>query len=161
MFELNSTNEKSQEDRKALDIVNKMIANDRFSKWLGIEVLEVHKGYALLKMNIRNDMLNGFDIVHGGITYSLADSAIAFAANTYGKIAVSLEQSMSYPNPSKLGDKLNATATEVSRNNKTAVYDVIITNQNNEKVGIFRGTVYITSKEHNLINDEQINGKNS
>lgn len=135
------------DQEKAEKIVNGMLGKDEFSRWLGIEVIEVKPGYSKLKMKIRKDMLNGFDICHGGITFSLADSALAFASNGYGNIAVALETSIAFSNKVIEGDTLTAVAEEQSRNNKTAVYNVIVNNQNNEKVGIFRGTVYITKKE--------------
>jgi acyl-CoA thioesterase len=129
-------------------IVERMYNGDRFSNWLGIKILEIAAGRSVLQMEVRDDMLNGFDILHGGISYSLADSALAFAANAHGRISVSIESIMSYPNPATTGDVLIAIATEQHLGFKTAIYDIVITNQRNEKVGIFRGTVYRTKREH-------------
>lgn len=158
MFEI-SSNDKSIERRKAEEIVNKMYNGDKFSQWLGIEIVEVNEGSSVLKLEVKEEMLNGFDILHGGISYSLADSALAFAANSRGKVCLSLEQSINYPAAAKRGDVLTATANEISLTSKTAIYDVTITNQDNKKVGIFRGTVYRTSTNHITSLDEHYNGR--
>ena len=131
----------------ATKVVAKMYDNDWFSQWLGIERLTIETGSCVLKMTIRKEMLNGFGIAHGGITYSLADSALAFASNSYGKMAVSVETSISHTKQLKEGDEITATAQEMSLTNKIAVYNVTIKNQHNELVGLFKGTVYRTSKE--------------
>src|SRR5438105_11609826 len=93
-------------------IRNKMYANDAFSKWLGIEIVKVGAGSCELKMKVRKEMLNGFSIAHGGITYSLADSALAFASNSHGKKAVSVETSISHTQTVNEGDELYAVASE-------------------------------------------------
>ena len=130
------------------DIVNsKMYENDAFSKWLGIELVEITSGECIVKMTVRSDMLNGFGIAHGGITYSMADSAFAFATNSIGHQAVSIETSISHTQKVLEGDVLSAKTTMLSRSRKFAIYQVVITNQRNEVVGIFKGTVYYTGKE--------------
>lgn len=128
-------------------VVKKMYDNDAFSKWLGIEVIEVQSGSCKLKMKVRKEMLNGFAIAHGGITYSLADSALAFASNSQGRKCVSVETSISHTVACKEGDELIATAKELSISNKIGVYDIKITNQEKTIVALFKGTVYRTSKE--------------
>ena len=128
-------------------VVSKMFDADWFSQWLGIERLEVKQGRCVLRMTIRKEMLNGFAIAHGGITYSLADSALAFASNSHGRMSVSVETSISHTESLKEGDVIIATAEEMSLSNKVAVYHVTITNQNNKVVALFKGTVYRTSKE--------------
>ncbi|MBN8695985.1 MAG: hotdog fold thioesterase [Bacteroidetes bacterium] len=128
-------------------IVGKMYDNDWFSQWLGIERLEVKQGRCVLKMTIRKEMLNGFAIAHGGITYSLADSALAFASNSHGRMSVSVETSISHTESLKEGDVITATAEEMSLSNKVGVYHITVTNQNNKVVALFKGTVYRTSKE--------------
>lgn len=138
------------EENQAVKIVDQMFNNDMFSQWLGIERVLVEKGKSVLRMNIREEMANGFGIVHGGITYSLADSALAFASNTYGKLSVALECSISYSIPVKINDVLTATTEEFSLTNRTGVYLITLTNQNNEKVAFFKGTVYRTSKEWSI-----------
>ena len=128
-------------------VVSKMFDADWFSQWLGIERLEVKQGRCVLRMTIRKEMLNGFAIAHGGITYSLADSALAFASNSHGRMSVSVETSISHTESLKEGDVIIATAEEMSLSNKVAVYHVTVTNQNNKVVALFKGTVYRTSKE--------------
>ncbi len=135
----------------AKEVIDHLLSNDRFSAWLGIEVLALSEGTCKISMVIRDEMLNGFDIVHGGITFAFADSALAISSNGYNKISVALETSMSFTAPVKAGDQLTAEAMEISRTNKIGVYHIIITNQDQVTVGIFKGTVYRTSKS--LIND--------
>ena len=124
-----------------------MYDKDYFSQWLGIERVEEGAGTSRLRMTVRKDMLNGFGIAHGGITYSLADSALAFACNSHGKKAVSVETSISHLVQLKEGDEIFANAKELSRSNKIGLYDVSITNANGELVASFKGTVYRTSKD--------------
>ena len=128
-------------------VVNKMMDTDWFSKWLGIEPLVIKPGYCILQMTIRKEMLNGFAIAHGGITYSLADSALAFAANAHGRLSMSIETSISHIHAVKCDDVLTAIATEKNCSNQFAQYDIEIFNQDNIKVALFKGTVYRTSKE--------------
>lgn len=125
-------------------IVNTMMANDYFSQWLGIQVLQTGEGSSILQMTIRKEMLNGFGIAHGGITYSLADSALAFASNSHGQKAVSVETSISHIQSLKEGDVIIAEAKEEHYSNKIAVYSITVT-KNQEKVALFKGTVYRTS----------------
>ena len=124
-----------------------MINGDAFSQWLGIEILELSEGVCKLKMTVRDEMTNGFNIAHGGISYSLADSALAFAANSYGNQALSIETSILHKKKVMSGDILTAHTKEVSKNEKTAYYDVSITNQKNIEVALFKGTVYRTDKK--------------
>ncbi len=131
----------------AKKVVDKMFNNDPFSQWLGIERLEDGAGRSVLQMTIRKDMLNGFAIAHGGITYSLADSALAFASNGHGRMAVSVETSISHTESLKEGDVITAVAEEKSLSNKIGVYHITITNQENKTVALFKGTVYRTGKE--------------
>lgn len=135
------------EQEKAEKIVRHMMEKDEFSRWLGIEIIEIKPGYSKIKMKVRKEMLNGFGITHGGITFSLADSALAFASNNYGRVAVALETSLAFPKPVYEHDELFAEAVEQSKGNSVGIYNVTVTNQNNVKVGIFRGTVYRTKKE--------------
>jgi len=128
-------------------IVNKMFDQDAFSQWLGIEIIEVKDGYCKLKMTVRKEMLNGFQIAHGGIAYSLADSALAFASNSHGRKSLSVETSISHTVSVKESDVLTLTTKELSLSDKIGVYLITIINQNNEDVAYFKGTVYRTSKE--------------
>ena len=128
-------------------VFRKMYDNDAFSQWLGIEVVEVKDGYCELKMTVRKEMLNGFQIAHGGIAYSLADSALAFASNSHGRKSLSVETSISHTVSVKEGDVLTAITEELSLSDKIGVHLITITNQDNQKVAYFKGTVYRTSKE--------------
>ena len=134
-------------------IVNKMYDQDAFSQWLGIEIVDVSEGYCQLKMKVRKEMLNGFHIAHGGIAYSLADSALAFASNSNGKKSLSVETSISHTVSVKDGDVLTATTKELSRSDKIGVYLITITNKENQEIAIFKGTVYRTSKDWFLKNE--------
>ena len=131
----------------AKKVVDKMISGDAFSQWLGIEVLEITKVSCKLKMTIRKEMTNGFNIAHGGISYSLADSCLAFAANADGIQAVSIETSISHTKKVASGDVLTATSKEMNKSSKTALYYITITNQDNLEVAHFKGTVFRTEKE--------------
>ena len=128
-------------------IVNKMFEEDAFSKWMGIEIVDVSDGYCQLKMTVRKEMLNGFKIAHGGIAYSLADSALAFASNSNGKKSLSVETSISHTISVKDGDKLTATTEELSKTEKTGLYLITIANQNNKNIAYFKGMVYCLKKD--------------
>ena len=128
-------------------IVDTMYQNDAFSQWLGIEVVEVKDGYCKLNMTVRKEMLNGFQIAHGGIAYSLADSALAFASNSHGRKSLSVETSISHTVSVKEGDSLIAVSNKISLSPKIGIYLISIKNQNEQEVALFKGTVYRTSKE--------------
>ena len=134
-------------------IVNKMYDQDAFSQWLGIEIVDVSEGYCQLKMKVRKDLLNGFHIAHGGIAYSLADSALAFASNSHGRKSLSVETSISHMVAIKAGDMLTAMTKELSRSDKIGVYLITITNKENQEIAIFKGTVYRTSKNWSSENE--------
>ena len=127
-------------------VVDRMYNNDPFSQWLGIERVEDGAGSSIIRMAVRKEMLNGFDIAHGGITYSLADSALAFASNSHGIQSVSIETSISHTKTVNEGDVLTAKAIEKNLTSKIGIYEIEIRNQNNEIVALFKGTVYRTSK---------------
>lgn len=128
-------------------VVDRMYDHDWFSQWLGIERVEVKPGRCVLRMKIRKDMLNGFAIAHGGITYSLADSALAFASNGHGRKAVSVETSISHTVALKEGDEITATAEEMSLTDKIGLYHITVTDASGKKVAFFKGTVYRTGKD--------------
>ncbi len=138
---------KEEKYKIARDTVDLMLENDEFSRWLGVELLKLSPGYCKIAMKVRKEMLNGFKTAHGGITFSFADSAFAFASNSHGRISVALDVNMKYPNAVFEGDELIAEATEKSLSNKVAMYKIIVTNQKDEIVGLFNGTVYRTSKK--------------
>jgi len=124
-----------------------MYDNDAFSKWLGIELVEIEFGECIARMTVRDDMLNGFHIAHGGITYSLADSVFAFATNSIGQQAVSIETSISHTGKVVSGDVLTASSKRIHKTRKFASYLVSVMNQDDELVASFKGTVYYTGKE--------------
>jgi len=127
-------------------VVARMFDNDPFSIWLGIERLVVAPGHCVLRLTVREEMLNGFAIAHGGITYSLADSCLAFASNAHGIQSVSVETSISHTRPVKAGDVLTATSEEKSLSRSIGVYYITITDAHGKQVALFKGTVYRTGK---------------
>lgn len=127
------------------EIVHKMFDNDPFSKWLGIKIEQIGEGTCQLSMTIRKEMLNGFGIAHGGITYSIADSALAFAANTHGRQSVSIDTSINHTEALKEGDKIIAIAKEESLKNRFGFYKIEI-KRGDTIVALFKGTVYRTNK---------------
>ena len=129
------------------EIVRLMMQNDAFSQWLGVEVLYIEQGKCSLKCKVKSEMLNGFHIAHGGISYSLADSTLAFAANSHGQHCVSVETSISHLGKVSLGDELTSIAKEIYRGKKTGVYEVDIFNQNQRLIAHFKGTVFVGEKE--------------
>lgn len=133
-------------DQLANEVVNKMMQEDRFSQWLGIEVLEVREGYSRVRMTIREEMVNGFGIIHGGVTFSLADSAFAFACNNRNDLSVALDTSINFIRPVQVNDILTAEATELHHGNSTGLYQIAIQNQHNKLVAQFKGLCYRTHK---------------
>ena len=128
-------------------VIEKMMSGDAFSQWLGVELLESSPGFCKIQLKVREEMTNGFNIAHGGISYSLADSCLAFAANSYGTQSVSIETSISHTKKVESGDLLIATSKELNKSKKTALYSITISNQDNIEIAHFKGTVYRTGKE--------------
>ena len=119
-----------------------MFRNDRASKQLGMRIIEVTPGSATLSMTVRDDMLNGHDLCHGGLIATLADSTFAFACNSYNELTVASGFAIDLLAPGRLGDVLTARCTEVSKAGRTGVYDAEITNQRGERIAVFRGRSY-------------------
>ena len=119
-----------------------MLVGDRATRTMGIEVQAVGPGTAVLRMTVREDMLNGHDICHGGFITTLADSAFAFACNAYNELTVASGFDVNLVAAARRGDVLTATAHEVSKAGRTGVYDVDVTNQRGEAVAAFRGRSY-------------------
>ena len=135
-------------DNLAQDVYAKMIDTDYCSQWMGVDPLIIEEGHCKIKMTVHRQMLNGFGILHGGIAYAFADSAFAFASNSYGRVSVSISGTMNFAKSAKEGDVLIAEAQALSVTNKTATFDVHITEeQTGELYYTFRGIVYRTSKE--------------
>ena len=116
-----------------------MYAQDHASQALGMRVLEIHPGYARLSMVVRKDMVNGHQICHGGLIFTLADSTFAFACNTYNAVTVAASATIEFLVPARLGDELIATAQERTRSRRTGIYDIDVRNQEGECVALFRG----------------------
>ena len=131
---------------KAAEVVAHMLQNDLFSQWLGISIIEIKEGYSKIKMTVRPEMINGFGIVHGGIAFSLADSAFAFACNNRNVLSVALDTSINFLKPVNVADVLVAEAIELHNGRSTGLYHITISNQQNVTVAIFKGTCFRTSK---------------
>lgn len=127
-------------------VVDHMMENDLFSQWLGIEVLEVSEGYSKIRMIIRPEMINGFGIIHGGIAFSLSDSAFAFACNNRNNLSVALDTSINFMKPVHVGDVLTAEAKELHNGRTTGLYHISVYNQNDHLVALFKGTCFRTAK---------------
>ncbi|MEO7308347.1 MAG: hydroxyphenylacetyl-CoA thioesterase PaaI [Ferruginibacter sp.] len=128
------------------EVVAHMMEHDLFSQWLGIEVLDVKEGYSKIKMTVRKEMINGFGIVHGGIAFSLSDSAFAFACNNRNNLSVALDTSINFTKPVHVGDVLTAETKELHNGKSTGLYHITIKNQNDHIVALFKGTCFRTSK---------------
>ncbi len=124
-----------------------IFSKDQFSQWLGIELLDIKDNYCLIKMPIKSEMINGLGTVHGGVTFAFADSALAFSSNNNGDAAVALNCFISFSKAVREGDILVAESMLLTDTRKTAVYDITITNQDDEVVAGFRGTVYKIGKK--------------
>lgn len=136
----------AKKDKTANDVVIHMMQHDLFSQWLGIEVLEIKEGYSKIKMTVRKEMINGFGIVHGGIAFSLGDSAFAFACNNRNVLSVALDTSINFIKPVHVDDVLTAEAKELHNGKSTGLYHITISNQKEHVVAMFKGTCYRTDK---------------
>ena len=124
------------------EIVNGMITNDAFSQWMGIHINSIDFGTCSISCSVTAEMLNGFGVLHGGISFALADSALAFAANSRGTKCMSIETSISHIRPVQLGDNLTAVAIEKHRGKTLGIYEVEIKNEHDKVVALFKGTVH-------------------
>ncbi len=131
-------------------VVTHLLRTDAFSRWLGIEVREARVGHSVVTMTVRDEMTNGFGTAHGGIVFSLADSAFAFAINAVGTLSVAIDCTVSFPVAVRPGDVLTATAREDSASKKLSFCTVTVRNQHDAVVGHFRGTGYRTSIVHGV-----------
>ena len=136
----------TNKDLAAEKVVAHMMLHDLFSQWLGIEVLEIKEGYSKIKMIIRPEMINGLGIIHGGITFSMADSCFAFACNNRNVLSVALDTSINFTKPVHVGNILTAEAKELHNGKSTGLYHISITNQNDHVVALFKGTCFRTNK---------------
>ncbi|HRG57712.1 MAG TPA: hotdog fold thioesterase [Bacteroidia bacterium] len=129
------------------EIFELMYNNDPFSKLLGMNLIEIKEGFCKLNMTVTKSMLNGFGIAHGGITYALADSTLAFASNSRGIQSVSIETSINHLSKVVEGDQLTSISEEKNLTSRTALYIINIINQNGQSVALFKGMVFRTTKE--------------
>ncbi len=137
--------------KRARNCAEKMFASDRASQALGIEIVIPDVGAAIATMLVRDDMLNGFDICHGGFVFSLADTAFAFACNAYDDVTVAAAGSIEFLRPAHSGDELRAVALEEHRGRRTGLYTIEVFNQDEQRVAVFRGRS--VSKGEALLSD--------
>lgn len=135
-----------EKDVLAKKVVDQMMKDDKFSQWLGLKIFKISEGYSQVSMIIREEMINGFGTVHGGIPFSLADSAFAFACNNRNNLSVALDVTISFMKAVKVGDELTAIAKEIHNGRSTGVYLITIQNQREEQIGLFKGTCFRTGK---------------
>ena len=136
----------NEEDQLAQKVVDKMMDHDAFSQWMDVKVLDIKEGYSKIQMAIRKEMVNGFGIVHGGIPFSLADSAFAFACNNRNNLSVALDTSINFTKPVHVDDVLVAEAKELHNGRSTGLYHITITNQHDHIVALFKGSCFRTNK---------------
>ncbi|MFN4893770.1 MAG: hydroxyphenylacetyl-CoA thioesterase PaaI [Bacteroidota bacterium] len=137
----------SDPNTEARRVVEHMMQHDRFSQWLGIELLDIKTGESCIRMNVREEMVNGFGIAHGGVAFSLADSAFAFACNNRNQLSVALDTSINFTREVRVGDTLTATAKEEHNGRSTGLYTIRIVNQDEKLVAQFKGLCYRTDKK--------------
>ena len=134
------------QDKNPVSVVEHMMHQDAFSQWLSIEVLEIKEGYSRIKMMIRQEMVNGFQVAHGGVIFSLADSALAFACNNRNNLSLAIDCNISFLKQVNVGDTLVAEAKEIHNGKSTGVYLINVVNQNEQQVALFKGTCFRTGK---------------
>lgn len=128
-------------------VVSHMMGNDYFSQWLGIEVMVIKEGYSKIKMTVRKEMVNGLGVVHGGISFSIADTALAFACNNRNNLSLALDNSISFIKPIYPDDILTAEAKEIHNGRSTGLYHITVANQHGDTVALFKGTCFRTGKK--------------
>jgi acyl-CoA thioesterase len=128
------------------DVVQRMLEQDHFSQWMELKVNSIAEGTSTVSMFVKQEMLNGFGVIHGGVLFSLADSAFAFACNSRDNLTLALDAQINFIKKAVRGDLLTATVEEVHSGKTTGVYEVKIRNQANDLIAVFRGTAYRTGK---------------
>jgi acyl-CoA thioesterase len=131
----------------AQSVADEMLKLDKHAQHLGIQLKEVSSGYSELILVVRDDMVNGLGICHGGVTFALADTAFALACNSRNQRTLAFNCTITYSAPARVGDMLTAVAQEQVLNGKTGIYDVVIMNQHMEKIVMFRGVSYRTRQQ--------------
>lgn len=127
-------------------VFDKMLANDAFSQLLDLHIEVIQPGMCQVSAIVSDRFTNGFNIAHGGLVFSLADSAVAFAANAYGNLAVTMENSISYIHPAYSGDKITITAKKIEATDRTAWYEAAVFNNKNQRLALFKSTLRINNK---------------
>jgi acyl-CoA thioesterase len=127
-------------------VLDRMLLNDKFSAWLGLQVDEIQQGGCKLRFKVKADMLNGFDSVHGGVLFAASDSAFAFACNAHGYLSVALDVSITFTQPAKEGDILFVEAKEQHLSNKIGLYEITTRNADGKLICLFKGTAYRTGQ---------------
>jgi len=138
-------------------VQNWLTTRDPFSAWLGVIVEEVRPGYCRLRLPVRPEMLNGFGMLHGGVTFAAADTAFSIACNTHGRQSVGLTVTIDYLEAGRPGDTITVEATEASLKHRVGVYEVGIRNQDGLRLALFKGTAYRTSTENQAATSPQDN----
>ena len=128
------------------EITARMLEKDYFSQWMGLQIEASGQGYCRLHYRVNDQMLNGFGMIHGGVLFSAADSAFAFACNSHGRLTVALDVSISFTRPARSGDLLLVEAREIHLGERTGLYEIRTTNESGELVALFKGTAYRTSQ---------------
>jgi acyl-CoA thioesterase len=128
------------------EVLEIMLRRDRYTAWLGLVIDEIGLGYCKLHYRVTDVMLNGFDMIHGGVLFSASDSALAFACNSHGVITVALDVHISFTRPAKSGETLTVEAQEAHMGSRVGIYDIRTTNEEGELVALFKGTAYRTGK---------------
>lgn len=134
--------------RRAEQSAAAMMAADAATRHLGMTIDLIGPGRATMSMNVTPQMLNGHAICHGGYIFTLADTAFAFACNSYNQLVVAQQNQITYVSPGQLDEKLTATATEVSRSGRSGVYDVLVTGGDGRTVALFRGLSRTIKGQH-------------
>lgn len=129
-----------------IQVAKAMMKKDNFSQWLCIEIISISEGNSKLRMTVREEMINGFGIAHGGIAFALADSAFAFACNNRNNLSVALDATISFTRAVNVGDVLTAEAKEQHNGKSTGLYLVTVMNQRNEQIALFKGTCFRMGK---------------
>lgn len=143
-----STDAHPEAPTQVMETVSAMLAADAFSRWLGITLVTVRPGHCVLTMRVRQDMVNGFGVSHGGVVFSFADSAMAFACNSGEFVTVAVDNQIAYPAAIQVRDTLTATASEDASSGRLGFYRVTVRNQHDVIVALFRGSVYRTRRLH-------------
>lgn len=128
------------------EVVQRMLEQDQFSQWMDLKVNTIAEGTSTVSMFVKQEMLNGFGVIHGGVLFSLADSAFAFACNSRDNLSLALDAQINFIKKAVRGDLLTANVEEVHTGKTTGVYEVKIRNQASDLIAVFRGTAFRTGR---------------